>query len=323
MIIKIIVLILLSSFGSGITYDEEIISVYKSNFTPSKKYIQILNNELSASDESNIIKDDTFKCVNSRTVYNITYYPQKKYIYLLTNDTNNVYLHGRSLKIINSDLNFYEIDGYKKLEIFASESKKICFELMFQEKKNHFILNPKQKMTFNLVDANYFLFDFINLKKNYNNIIKIESEKNNLKIKDYTIDNKEQEYKNNEINFINSGEIVEFELPVYIKNIYIIDKLTVYIEQISENRDEKKEENKDEKKEDKNNYEGLIKFATYCAYVCFGIILLPIALLVFFTGEGACIGLFTIFFGGVGIFPTKKFGSVYLCKRYENKVNNK
>lgn len=318
MIIKIIVLILLSTFCSGITYDKEIISGFKSNFKPSKKYIGNLSNALNLSDESNIIKEDTFKCLNSRTVYNITYYPEKKYIYLLTNDSNNVYLHGRSLYSIDSPFNFYEIDGYKKLEFFASETKIICFELMFRKIKNHFKLNPNQKMTFNLVDSYYFLFDFINLKKNYNNIIKIESEKNNLKIEDYEINKKKYTYTKNEINFVNSNEEVQLNLPVYIKEAKIIDKLTVYIEQISEN----KEENEEDEEENTTNYEGLIKYATYCAYVCFGIILVPIALLFFCQGN-PCESLITIFVGGIELFPTKKFGSVYLCKRYENKVNNK
>ena len=84
----------------------------------------------------------------------------------------------------------------------------------------------------------------------------------------------------------------------------------------------KKEENKDLKKEDKNNYEVLIKFASYCTYACFGIILLPIALLVF-SNDDDYIGLYSIFFDEVRIFPIKKFRSVYLCKRYENKVNKK
>lgn len=263
-------------------------------------------NGLNENNEANIIDKDIFQCLSTIKSYIIKPNSQKKYIFLLSNSTEEVFLEDKTLKELDSDLNFFKIDKDNKLDIYAKSNYKICLELKYQTLSDEFEMKSNQKLTFNLVDANYFIFRLI-VKKYKKVTIQINTEKNNIKCDNYYLDNAKYIFKN-EITTYPSKEKLILELPIYLKNYKILDKLTISLYQ---EVDEEEDETNDEK-----NYEGLIQFATYCAYACFGIILLPIFFIYSFArnDEDSCAGLIEVC-GTLSFFPFKKLGAVYLCKR--------
>ena len=246
----------------------------------------------------NNINSDSFKCVDTATHYRIQTNSEKPFIFLLTNETTKVALEDKSLEEINSLVNFYKIDRNKDFGIFPSKNEIICFDLMYQTKEDMFTLKPKQKLNFHLVSPNYFIINLINLKKGCKITFEIKSEKKNINIGKIYIDNKEYS-SGNKIEFTADKEEAELELPITLNNNKIIDVMTIYFHQLE--------------------YEWLIKFASYCAYACFGIILLPLVLVLFCQNEECCGNFFILLCGGIVAFPYKKFGAVYLCKRYQSK----
>ena len=263
-------------------------------------------NGLNENNEAEIIDKDTFQCLSTTKSYIIKPNSQKKYIFLLSNSTEEVYLEDKTLKELDSNLNFFKIDKDNKLDIYAKSNYRICFDLKYQAYSDEFKIKSNQKLTFNLVDANYFVFSLIVQK--YNKVtIKITTEKNNIDCEYYYLDNVKYNFKN-EITTYPTKEELSLELPILLKSYTILDKLTISLYQ---EVDKEEEETKDEQK-----YEGLIQFATYSAYACFGIILLPIVFIFCLAKDDgdSCTGLIAVC-GTCFSFPFKKLGAVYLCKR--------
>lgn len=277
----------------------------KINYT-NNGYLNILNENNVAE----IIDKDTCQCLNTAKSYIIKPNSQKKYIFLLCNSTEEVFLEGKTLKELDSLLNFFLINKDNQLDINAKTNNKICFELKYQTNKDEFEMKSNQKITFNLVESNYFVFSFV-VKKYKKATIKINTEKNNIECDYYYLDNKKYSFKN-EITVYPEKEKISLDLPIYIKSYKILDKLTISFYQ--------EEDKEEEKANNEKNYDGLIKFATYCAYTCFAIILLPIVFIFCFAKDDGdiCTGLIGVC-GTLSFFPFKKFKAVYLCKRDKNK----
>lgn len=323
MMTKIIYLILLLAFSSGFHYKkriEEITSVNKviipkdikekkdlyNGIYDSKnnemKYEQqiILKNELGDDSENQIINTDIFKCHDTKALYTIKYNEEKNYIHFITNDTLNTYLGGNIIEYNRKSFDFYEIERDTNLSIEPHDNI-ICFELKFQ-KEGHFVLEKDQKLELNVFTSMLtVLIDLINLKKDYNYTMTLDSEKDNIDLWYLYFNSDEWNFKK-ETKFVSNSEGANIHFGIKLKNKYIPDKLTVSLIEI-------------------NNYDGLVEFAQYCAYACFAIVLLPIVVALFFmfnanTNENC---LVLVCSGAAYLIPPTKISSVYLCKRKATK----
>lgn len=317
MLNKIIYLIFLLTFSSGFDYKKEIEDITSVNKVIISKDIEekkdlynglydsknngmkyekqiILKNELGDDSENQIINSDTFKCHDTNASYTIKYNEDKEYIYLLTNDEWHTYLGKYSIKFQHKPYNFYENTKDTNLKIVPYD-KKICFELKYI-KKETFVLEKDQKLELNIFTSSLkVLVGLINLKEGYNYTVTFESEKDNINL---LFDQK----KTSEIKFVSDDERTDVYFTVELKNENINDKLTISLIEIK-------------------NYDGLIQFATYCAYACFAIVLLPIVVAIFFMFNGNCDEncLVLVCGGAAYLVSSTKISSVYLCKRKANK----
>ena len=323
MLNKIIYLIFLLTFSSGFDYKKEIEDIKSVNKVIIPKDIEeqkdlynglydsknngmkneqqiILKNELGDDSENQIINSDTFKCHNTKALYTIKYNEDKKYIYLLTNDESNTYLGSYSIKIEKKESDFYEITRDTNLKIDPYD-KKICFELKYI-KEGTFVLEKDQKLELNIFTSTLTAsVDLINLKESYNYTMTFESEKDNIDLWYLYLNHNKKTFEK-VIKFVSYGERVNVHFGVELKNENITDKLTVSLIEIK-------------------NYDSLVQFASYCAYACFAIVLLPIVVAIFFMFNGNCDENCLVLVCGVAAYlvSSTKISSVYLCKRKANK----
>ena len=251
------------------------------------------------------IENDKYECLNSPKFYVIKYNSAKPYIYLLTNDTENILLNNETFKNIYPSYKFLEIKEDTILRIFASETNIISYELMYQTDKYDFYLSPGQTLKFNVIKENDFSFVLIGLKFDW---YYIDINNGNTEINYYYIDSKKKEFKN-KILFLAETEKVDFSFMCYPKQSEEVEQISIHLYK-------KEEENGETTEEEKKDYSGAVAFASYCAYICAGIILIPIALVIILSGGTATLGVVAYIIGGAIAYPWKKLGAVYLCKRY-------
>ena len=258
------------------------------------------------------IDNDIFKCVNTIKYFNIKTYKEKEYIYLITNDTSNLYLDNIDLKTIKNIYSFYEIRNNTNLDIFTVDTNIICFELKFQKFFDYFELKAEDNITFNIFTKNEFVFNLTNLKNDIEYYIVITTNKSNIVFEKYYLDGIYHYYyfNNKEITFKPKKSNIIFRLPIDFKDKSEPDKLNIYF--YHEKIEEKYEE---------PQYLA-VTIASVFAYICFGLVILPIALLLFtsifcFRDNDCCfwMKLFCIIFGGIEKHPLEKLSAIYLCKK--------
>ena len=258
------------------------------------------------------IDNDIFKCVNTIKYFNIKTYKEKEYIYLITNDTSNLYLDNIDLKTIKNIYSFYEIRNNTNLDIFTVDTNIICFELKFQKFFDYFELKAEDNITFNIFTKNEFVFNLTNLKNDIEYYIVITTNQSNIVFEKYYLYGIYHYYyfNNKEITFKPKKSNIIFRLPIDFKDKSEPDKLNIYF--YHEKIEEKYEE---------PQYLA-VTIASVFAYICFGLVILPIALLLFtsifcFRDNDCCfwMKLFCIIFGGIEKHPLEKLSAIYLCKK--------
>ena len=256
-----------------------------------------------------IIENDTFKCLNTITYFNIKTHKEKEYIYLITNDTSNLYLDNIEVNSIKSTYNFYEIKNETNLDIFTDDDNIICFELKFQNSFDYFELKAEDNITFNIFTKNEFIFNLTNLKKDIEYYIDIKTDNSNLVLDKYYLDGTYHYFYYQIISFKPKKSNIIFKLPIDFKNKNEPDKLFIYFyhEKIEEVIEEPK-------------YLA-VKIASVLAYICFALVIIPIGFVIITIiyiccdEDSDCFQKNCSIFGIVGIYPWKKLGAIYLCKR--------
>ena len=254
------------------------------------------------------IDNDKYECLDSPKFYIIKYNSAKPYVYILTNDTENIFLNNETFKNIYPSYKFLEIKEDTVLRIFADVNNIISYELKYQDDKYDFNLSPGQTLKFKVIKDNKFSFKLIDLVEfEYYNI---DIENGTSEIEYYYINSQKEKFEN-KILFKAYNKKVDFYFTCYPKSGGTIEQLSIHLY-----KREKKDDEKTTEDEEPKDYSGAVTFATYCAYVCAGIILVPLLLFIIASGgTGAC-GVFYLLFAGAVAFPYKKFAAVYLCKRY-------
>jgi len=254
------------------------------------------------------IDNDKYECLDSPKFYIIKYNSAKPYVYILANDTENIFINNETLKNIYPSYSFLEIKEDTVLRIFADANNIISYELKYQGDKYDFNLSPDQTLKFRVIKDTTFSFKLINLTEFEYYDIDIENGTSEI---DYYYINSEKNKFKNKIFFKAYKKRVDFYFTCYPKSSGGVEQLSIRLYQDKGNDRETPTE--EEKPKD---YSGAVAFATYCAYVCAGIILVPILLFIIASGgTGACAAFYLLISGAVA-FPYKKLAAVYLCKRY-------
>ena len=278
--------------------------VKKKDFTSYHEVqISIEGSDEKINTESTNIESEFFECVKETKFYNIKYKSDLPYIFLSHNASNDkIILDNASPKKFN------KISKDSKLVALGDQNNKICFNLIY-ESNSEFILKPSEKKTLNVFMSTTFYFRFEDLIEYKNYTITIESENENIKftnckltiIYEYTYEL--QDKKQNIIEYRNFKEFNDFEIPIELKNRNEFDKLTIGIFGVEDKNNPNTEDTK-------ADFTGLINFSVICAYICFGIILIPLAVsLIIFSGN-----IFLIIYGII-YYPWRKFAAIYFCRK--------